>query len=439
MTLRRFIWATLQLDLISRLTTDKSISESLLRLPHGINSTYFRLLEQVVERNPENAATVVKALSWLTSVTIPITLGQLVEAISIDPGDTNREPEKIMTDGRDLLQILGSLVAVDSTKLDPVVSLTHHTLYEFLTSNELRTHGLLSHFFVPASFSADIGITCLQYLSFSDFESPCRDEEQLEERQRSFRFLSFAALCFDAQIEAVGGMAPRLTKGRDFLKLFLKPGFDAKQNFTSWQQIYYDEVDVSHYSQDPLQYMEHSLDFSSYNSLFLEALMPDLLCSQGYSPLHTAAIIGKEQDARVILGQRPELLETRSPSGHTALHFAAMYGHAGIVGLLLKRGASIDARNNSGSTPFYHAARSGCVRAMDLLYQAGSEINPKTWDDWTPIFEAIENQHIIATEWLVKHGADLKQAGVAHMTALEFARIYGNTSIIAIIEQGNLE
>lgn len=434
--MHRFIWVHFQLDLISRLTTDKAISEALLGLPRGLNSTYFRLLERVVERSPENAAIAVRALKWLTSVIIPITLEQLVEVISIDPGDTKREPNKIMTDGRDLLQILGSLVAVDSMKLDPVVSLAHHTLYEFLASNELRTHSSLSHFFVPASFSADIGITCIQYLSFSDFESPCRDEEQLEERKRSYKFLSLAARCFDAQIEVVGGMAPRLSKGQAFLGWFLNPGFGGRQNFTSWQQIYHDQIDVSHFPKDPLHYVEHSLDFSFYNVLLLKALMPDFLCSQGYSRLHTAAISGKEHDARIILGARPELLETMSPSGLTALHFAAMYGHAGIVELLLKRGASINARNQSGSTPFYHAARSGCVRAMELLYQAGSEVNPRTWDDWTPIFEAVENEHIFATEWLVQHGADLNHIGVSHLTALEFARIYGDTSIIAIIEDG---
>lgn len=357
-----------------------------------------------------------------------------MEAISIDPGDCKKEPEKIITEGRDLLSILGSLVAVDTTKLDPVVSLAHYTLYEFLGSDELRRHQSLSHFFVPASFRADVGITCIQYLSFSDFGTPCYYREQLEERKASYKFLQLAAHYFDSQIESAGGMAPRLSRGRSLLKWFLDPGFEGRQNFTSWQQVYHDQIDISAFPTDPLQYLEDDLSFSFYNSLLLKALTPNLLCSQGYSTLHTAAISGSEHDARASLQAQPELLGTRSPCGHTALHFAAMYSHANIVELLLRRGASTKARNGSGSTPFYHAARSGCVQAMKLLHQAGSEMEARTCDGWTPIFEAMESSHIAATQWLVQHGANLNHKINQTFTVLEFARLTTDASIIAIIE-----
>lgn len=113
-----------------------------------------------------------------------------------------------------------------------------------------------------------------------------------------------------------------------------------------------------------------------------------------------------------------------------------MYGPAGIVELLLNRGAWVKSRNKSGSTPFYHAARTGCVQAMRLLYQAGSDIEARTRDDWTPIFEAMESKHIAATEWLVQQGANLNHKICQGLTVLEFARAGRNAPIIAIIEEG---
>lgn len=267
----------MQLHLISRLTTDKAIGEALLRLPQDLHSTYLRLLERLVERSPENVDVAVRSLKWLASITIPITLGELVEAISIDPGDSQSKPEKIMTDGRDLLQILGSLVVVDKSKMDPVISLAHHTLKEFLASNELRRHQTLSKFFVPDSSRAHIGITCIQYLAFSDFGSPCHHKEQLEERKTFYSFLQVAAHHFSSQIQSAPGLACRLSKARSFLKLFLEPGSSGRKNFTSWQHVYHDAIEISGFIESPLQYAKGVLMFSPHELLLLKALMPNHL------------------------------------------------------------------------------------------------------------------------------------------------------------------
>lgn len=44
----------------------------------------------------------------------------------------HRNTEKMVTDERDLLKMLGSSVNVDATQEDPVANLAHFTLYEFL-------------------------------------------------------------------------------------------------------------------------------------------------------------------------------------------------------------------------------------------------------------------------------------------------------------------
>ncbi|KAL2287892.1 hypothetical protein FJTKL_04679 [Diaporthe vaccinii] len=180
-----FVWVTFQLDLFSRLTTDKAIRDGLRRLPRGLNKTYIQLLEEIRDKDTEHIGMITKALTWIVSSLVPLTLGQLAEAISIDSGDTHLAIDKMFNDEKDLLEMLGSLVIFDPAKKDPLVSLAHFTLYEFLQSDELRTHESLASFYVPARTMMDIGFTCAQYLSFADFAVITGSEGRLPDALRS--------------------------------------------------------------------------------------------------------------------------------------------------------------------------------------------------------------------------------------------------------------
>ncbi|MBO5658445.1 MAG: ankyrin repeat domain-containing protein [Duodenibacillus sp.] len=62
----------------------------------------------------------------------------------------------------------------------------------------------------------------------------------------------------------------------------------------------------------------------------------------------------------------------QSPSGWTALHYAATNGHVGLMRLLLSKGADVNARTASGITPLYMAARKPSRDAVLLLMRAGA-------------------------------------------------------------------
>ena len=104
-----------------RLTTDKAIRDALRKLPRGLNNTYIQLLEQVRDQNMEHIEVIIKTLKWIVSSRVPLSLGQLAEAISIDPGDTHRAVDKMLNDEKDLLEMLGSLVIFDPDKV-PVLT-----------------------------------------------------------------------------------------------------------------------------------------------------------------------------------------------------------------------------------------------------------------------------------------------------------------------------
>ncbi|RYP16581.1 hypothetical protein DL765_005042 [Monosporascus sp. GIB2] len=404
-------------------------------LPKSLNSIYRHNLEQIKEQNPDNLSTILKALTWIVASPIPLTLAQLAEAISIDLGDTCRDADKIMTDDRDLLEMLGSLVAVDLTHGVPLVNLAHYTLYEFLQSEALRTDESLSMFHVSAGSAFQLGITCLQYLSFSDFNQPCSSPEQLEARIFAYPFLEFAALKWIALVGSCMNRVPEIRVILPEMDWLLGPCGVGRYNFLSWQEAYYNVVHDSDSGNDPLSFALQFQELELFEVLLQLGASPEAAYHKGYTPLHLAAVRGQGEYLIEIL-QRHAELEAPGPGGSTALHFAATYGHIDAVRILLNAGASPHARRNSGSTPFYLAARAGSVPILELLFEAGSDINAETWDGWTPIFEAIVSSHVAAVKWIVQRGAKLDREIDDGTSVLEFAQQIGNREIISVIEDG---
>ncbi|KAH8201823.1 hypothetical protein TruAng_003997 [Truncatella angustata] len=434
-----FIWVSFQLNIISELTNDKAIREALYKLPDGLEATYEQLLKQAKQRHKSNIELLATALKWIVSSRAPMKLSQLVEAISIEPTDTRRDLDKIMSDDRDLLKILGSLIVLDPAQRDPVISLVHFSLYEYLESDGLRIHDSLSVFHVPALFLNSIAAICAQYLSFADFEQPCRSLQELGDRRSSYKFLNFAANNWLTHI--VGKTSFEAISGR--IKWFIVPCRHGN-HFLSWQQVFHDNA-FDHESNDeriePLHYaVEYNMVYL-FKDILNNGGSAKILLQEGYTPLHLAVIKGSETGVATVLGTNPDL-EIPAFHGQTALHLAAAYGNLEVVKLLLSAGASPSAQSNSRSTPLYRAARSGSVPTLECLRDAGSDINAKTWDAWTPIFEAIENFHVDAVRWLVSNGANLHQRlrdNPRYPSVLDFARTVGNQEIVEIIKTALLK
>ncbi|KAF5627032.1 Het-eN [Fusarium sp. NRRL 52700] len=61
--------------------------------------------------------------------------------------------------------------------------------------------------------------------------------------------------------------------------------------------------------------------------------------------------------------------------GCTPLHFAAWYGHAAVMELLLASGAMTDSTDSHGKTPLSYAIEHGNVTAIECLLERGAQIN----------------------------------------------------------------
>ncbi|MBJ7575722.1 ankyrin repeat domain-containing protein [Luteimonas sp. MC1828] len=89
----------------------------------------------------------------------------------------------------------------------------------------------------------------------------------------------------------------------------------------------------------------------------------------GGTPALLAAAGGEDDDIAgvTLLLKHKAKVDARDAGGRSALHEAALAGHAEIVTALIEAHAAIDARDAQGRTPLLDAARGGGIAAFELL------------------------------------------------------------------------
>ncbi|GAQ85260.1 hypothetical protein KFL_002260160 [Klebsormidium nitens] len=106
-------------------------------------------------------------------------------------------------------------------------------------------------------------------------------------------------------------------------------------------------------------------------------------------------------------------INSRADDGDTALHLAALHGHAQCVEVLLSKGASVLARDEDGAVPLHDAAASGFTDCVTLLLNAAEQqgcieelLKASDIDGDTPLHHAARGNHVAVVEQLLGAGAD---------------------------------
>jgi uncharacterized protein len=141
-----------------------------------------------------------------------------------------------------------------------------------------------------------------------------------------------------------------------------------------------------------------------------------------------AATLGDEPRLRELLDAEPAFVSSYSGDGFTALHFAAFFGHAGAVELLLDHGAEVDALGRGWMTgTALHSAvsrkRSGIARR---LLEAGANPNARQSAGWTPLHSAANNGDLASLDLLLDAGADPSATNDEGRSVLELAEDRGD-------------
>ncbi|WQF89864.1 Putative NACHT nucleoside triphosphatase, P-loop containing nucleoside triphosphate hydrolase [Colletotrichum destructivum] len=156
-----FLWVALQIDSLCERHTDQEIRQALLDLPKGLPATFQRILNAA---SPHSRPLQTKILRLISISRRPLTIEELKEALSIDPGNPKWNPENVINNMRSAMASCGSLLVVDEEEL--TVRLVHHSVCQFL-HNDCKIEG--EQLTAPKA-NAEMTAIIVTYLTFSTFE-----------------------------------------------------------------------------------------------------------------------------------------------------------------------------------------------------------------------------------------------------------------------------
>ncbi len=111
--------------------------------------------------------------------------------------------------------------------------------------------------------------------------------------------------------------------------------------------------------------------------------------------------------------------------GRTALHYAAEFGHADVVKLLLRRGASLEVLDKIKMTPLAVAAQQGHFECVKALVEGGANIEARDKVRRTPLIHAVKNGSVTVASYLVHMGADPNISDSSINSAVHYAAAFG--------------
>jgi ankyrin repeat protein len=396
-----FLMADLQIRELVQAVSLREMREQLARLPEQLDDQYMVYINRI--KSSRNRDLALDVLRWLHGSYRSLTADELIEAISIRPGDTDIDESGFTTTAM-IMRVTAGLVHVDS--VTKIVSLVHETFQDFLGRKHDNifgdTHGKILH-------------TLASYLDFNTFGRPiegvasssCWMETGLLEK--NYRLLTYACLHWNHHLRISGteciGIGQRIVEG---------------------------------IAEAPL-----------LNRLVTRNRLPSLptVTMEGFTPLHFAALYKCLPVAMRILEskneeERRQLVNSVSDEGLTALHICASLGDVNSFQFFLGQSADPAIQDYRGRTALYTAAASGNIKILDILLD-GSErstkdlVNVADSDQLSPLHIAIANKHKECVKRLLTAGSRVNVTTSSGQTPLHYAIQYCPEVVDDLLSRGS--
>jgi ankyrin repeat protein len=146
-----------------------------------------------------------------------------------------------------------------------------------------------------------------------------------------------------------------------------------------------------------------SANRSSVNQALISSLSSD-----GWTPLHLAALFGRADAVRLLINKGADVAaRSGNAMANTALHAAAAGRASGVAKILIECGASPNTRQNGGWTPLHAAAQNGDVELARTLLDSGADVTIRADNQQSPLDLALTKGQQAMVEFLEERGARL--------------------------------
>ena len=156
----------------------------------------------------------------------------------------------------------------------------------------------------------------------------------------------------------------------------------------------------------------------------------------GRTPLHYAAWYGSAEMVQVLLTAGPDV-RAKANNGWAPLHYAARYGTAETVEALLSAGARPDLHleTNAGAKPLHLAVASGSTDVFRVILDAAgdADVRAKTDGGSTPLTLAARYGTAEMVQVLLTAGADVGAENNYGWTPLHYAARYGTAETVEVV------
>ncbi|KAJ7114765.1 hypothetical protein C8R44DRAFT_675918 [Mycena epipterygia] len=427
-----FLLAKLHIDSLTTKNTVKAV-RALQQLPKDLNLTYDEAIERIDNQSEDDRQLAQQVLTWVSNVKRPLSVGELREALAIEPEATILDPDNLL-DMDTVVSVCAGLIMVDEKS--SVVRLIHYTTQDYL--NTFQTERF-------SNAHTEILSGCLTYLAFTEFSALPQARRPQNALVGKHPFLKYSQYCL---LHAVGPPENQLQERIiAFLKQasrwqqFWKSCLGHQSLVTPWQ---YSGWHWRHFgtplciaAASNLKTIASHLLAGEMSAHWHAAIKNSALCAASYAGHLEMELLLIEHGAAVNPQARPGARASGTVRYGNALQAAAAQGQADMVRLLIGKGANVNAQGGYYGTALQDASAAGHYPVVQLLIRSGAAVDMEGGKYGTALQAAAAKNHETIVQLLLDNHAQVNKEGGTYGSALQAASANGNQRLVdLLVEHG---
>ncbi|KAJ7609341.1 ankyrin repeat-containing domain protein [Mycena polygramma] len=431
-----FLLAKLHVDSLTEKRTVREIRDALNDMADNLEVAYGAVVDRIDRQNQGDRKLAWRILSWVTHAKRPLRQSELIEALAVEPGAMELDPENL-PEMDIILSVCAGLVVINEE--DDKIRLIHYTTELYLQSPHVQAKAF------PRAQS-EITMTCITYLSLG-FEVMADKLKQAVFLFTHNPFLHYAVdyclvhargepelqiqtsiLSFLSQCSVWRRLWDWKRGGRTLVadRLWIAAVFRLDEICT--QIIHEDAVGFCTLLQGAIL---HGWSSDVVRILLERSADAPSRVKDGFSELLQLATLRRATYVvQLLLENGVDLQANGREYGSLALREASRRGFDDIVSLLIDHNVVIDGSGQYGAAPQIATFRALAGNEQSLQHLTAQTNSEATGCYGTALCAASEGGHIKVAKLLIEHGANVNAEGGQ---ALTVASKSGNAEVTKLL------